>query len=84
MASPLQLTGFNGTVVRFVTATGCDMKDRGSNPDSVPCPDGIWGSYILLSIGIEALPLSVMGLEHEADHADRSSTDVTNVCSPAN
>ena len=84
MASPFKLIGFNGAVVRLVRATNCDMNDRGSIPDSVYCPDGFWGPYNLLSIGMEALPLAVMGLAPEADHTAPSSTDVKNVYSPPN
>ena len=84
MASPFKLIGFNGTVVRLVTATKCDMNDRGSIPDSVHWPGGFWGPYSLLSIGVEAHHLAVMGLVSEADNSDPSSTDVKYVCSPGN
>jgi hypothetical protein len=60
------------------------MKDKGSIPDSLHCPDEICSPYSLLSIGMEAHYLAVMGLEPEADNQDPSSTDVKNVCSPAN
>jgi len=43
------------------------MNDRGSVPDSVPCPDGFWSPYSLLPIGIEALPLAIVGLRPDAD-----------------
>jgi hypothetical protein len=80
MASPFQLTGFNETEVRLVTATSCDMHDKSSILDRVPYPNGFWGP----AIGMETPLPTVVGLGREADNTAPSNTDVKNVWSPRN